>query len=252
VQASTFPGGDYSWVAVNNNWRPRPLVGNDSGGTMRVYGSKQAIEGSSVCLAGSSSISLNWHCGTIQQHDASVTYPQGTVDHLTRTNACGNPGDSGGSFLSVDQAQGIASGGSGNCTAGGITYFQPVHDILTAYDLTLVTNDVAPPESTTSCSGYPGTANGRLGLAQFAYQPDNRYYTTTVTGDHYGCLESNTGGDFDLYLQKRIDSGWSTVATSDSPNPLEELSYRGTPGDYRYLVLASTGSGPYTLGYKTP
>ena len=53
----------------------------------------------------------------IQQRDASVTYPQGNVFGLTRTNVCAEPGDSGGSFIAVDQAQGIASGGSGDCAS---------------------------------------------------------------------------------------------------------------------------------------
>ena len=37
------------------------------------------------------------------------------------------------------QAQGVTSGGSGNCTVGGTTYFQPVNEILSAYGLSLVT-----------------------------------------------------------------------------------------------------------------
>ncbi len=52
---------------------------------------------------------------------------------------CAEPGDSGGSFISGSQAQGVTSGGSGNCTYGGTTYFQPVNEILRVYGLTLVT-----------------------------------------------------------------------------------------------------------------
>ena len=74
-QASTFPGDDYSWVAVNANWTPQPLVDNGSGGTVSVRGLRSAIEGASVCRSGSTT---GWHCGIIQQRDASVTYPQGT------------------------------------------------------------------------------------------------------------------------------------------------------------------------------
>ncbi len=33
----------------------------------------------------------------------------------------------------------MTSGGSGNCSSGGTTYFQPVNEILSAYGLTLVT-----------------------------------------------------------------------------------------------------------------
>ncbi len=252
VQDSTFPGADHSWVAVNETWTPRPLVGNDTGGTMRVYGARQAVEGASVCLAGSSSTGLNWHCGTITQRDVDVTYPEGVVGHLMRTSACGHPGDSGASMLSVDQAQGVVSGGSGNCDTDGVTYVQPVNEILTAHGLTLLTNDVTSLSSTGTCSGYPHTIAGTLDNGQSVHQPGGLYYRTTTTGNHYGCLTSDAGRDFDLYLQKRTGSSWSTVAASSSPNPSEELGYWGPPGDYRYLVVSAIGAGPYGLGYTTP
>ena len=141
-EGSTFPGSDYSWVAVNANWTPKPEVSNGSGGTVSVVGSRAAIEGASVCRSGSTT---GWHCGTIQQRDTSIAYPQGTVYELVRTNVCAEPGDSGGSFISVDQAQGVTSGGSGNCREGGVTYFQPVGEILTVYGLSLLTTPPAPP-----------------------------------------------------------------------------------------------------------
>lgn len=58
---------------------------------------------------------------------------------MTRTTACAEPGDSGGAYISGDRAQGVTSGGSGNRTTGGTTYYQPVDEILSAYGLTLVT-----------------------------------------------------------------------------------------------------------------
>ena len=58
---------------------------------------------------------------------------------LTRTTACAHYGDSGGSFIAAGiHAQGVASGGSGNCYTGGVTYFQPVNPILSRFRLTLV------------------------------------------------------------------------------------------------------------------
>jgi streptogrisin C len=45
----------------------------------------------------------------------------------------------GCSWLSGNQAQGVTSGGSGNCASSGTTYFQPVNEILGRYGLTLVT-----------------------------------------------------------------------------------------------------------------
>ncbi|MDP9867563.1 MULTISPECIES: S1 family peptidase [Streptosporangium] len=132
-QGSSFPGNDYAWVAAPGN-TPRPWVKGSGGANVVVRGSTQAVVGSSICRSGSTT---GWRCGTIQQHNASVTYPQGTVSGLTRTSACAEPGDSGGSFISGSQAQGMTSGGSGNCRSGGTTYHQPVNEALSVYGLTL-------------------------------------------------------------------------------------------------------------------
>ncbi|MFF5249707.1 S1 family peptidase [Streptosporangium sp. NPDC000095] len=249
-QGSTFPGNDYSWVAVNSNWTPTPAVDNGQGGTVPVAGATVAIEGASVCRSGSTT---DWHCGLIQQRGASVTYPQGTVSGLTRTSVCAEPGDSGGSFISIDQAQGVTSGGSGDCTQGGTTYFQPIGPILTAYGLTLrtVAGNRPPPVSGT-CTGFPNTYTGTLANGASAYQPNGRYYRSTKGGIHKGCLDADDGVDFDLYLQKWNGGNWSVVATSDGPRTDESISYTGTPGYYRYRVVSSSGVGAYTLGFKAP
>ncbi|HEX4818192.1 MAG TPA: S1 family peptidase [Nonomuraea sp.] len=134
-QGSSFPGNDYAWVAASGN-NPTPFVRGSGGALVTVRGSTQASVGSSICRSGSTT---GWRCGTIQQHNATVRYPQGTVTGLTRTSACAEPGDSGGSFISGSQAQGVTSGGSGNCTTGGTTFHQPVNEILGAYGLTLRT-----------------------------------------------------------------------------------------------------------------
>ena len=144
-QGSTFPISDHAWISVNPKWRLTAAVSNGGTGikgTVPVVGARVAIEGASVCRSGSTT---DWHCGVIQQRDASVTYTQGIVFGLTRTNVCAEPGDSGGSFISIDQAQGVTSGGSGDCSMGGTTYFQPIGPILTAYDLTLLTTRTLPP-----------------------------------------------------------------------------------------------------------
>jgi streptogrisin C len=136
-RGSTFPGNDYSWVATNSSWTSRGWVNRYGGANVLVKGSASAAVGASICRSGSTT---GWHCGTVQQKNATVNYPQGTVSGLTRTNACAEPGDSGGSWVAgtnFGQAQGVTSGGSGNCTSGGTTYFQPVNPILSAYGLTL-------------------------------------------------------------------------------------------------------------------
>ncbi|MEV0386594.1 S1 family peptidase [Nonomuraea sp. NPDC050643] len=132
-QGSSFPGNDYAWVAAPGN-TATPYVRGSGGANVTVRGSTQASVGSSICRSGSTT---GWRCGTIQQHNATVRYAQGTVTGLTRTSACAQPGDSGGSFISGSQAQGMTSGGSGNCSVGGTTYHQPVNEALSAYGLTL-------------------------------------------------------------------------------------------------------------------
>lgn len=144
VRARVFPGSDYGWVAVNGNWATASWV-NSYGyvaGNVSVTGAQEALVGAAVCRSGSRT---GWHCGTIGARNATVAYPQGVVNGLTRTNVCAEAGDSGGSWLAGQQAQGVTSGGSGNCAAGGTTYFQPIAPILAAYGLTLITHPAPPP-----------------------------------------------------------------------------------------------------------
>ncbi len=72
-------------------------------------------------------------CGTLLSRGWTVNYSQGTVYNPTRTNVCAEPGDSGGSWLSANQAQGVTSGGSGNCSSGGTTFYQEINPILATY-----------------------------------------------------------------------------------------------------------------------
>jgi streptogrisin C len=136
-QAGTFPGNDYSWVNVGSGWWTVPVVlGWGTVSDALVRGSAEAPVGSSVCRSGSTT---HWHCGTILGKNQTVNYSQGSVYNLTQTDVCAEPGDSGGSFITGDQAQGVTSGGWGNCSSGGQTWFQPVNPILAAYGLTLHT-----------------------------------------------------------------------------------------------------------------
>ena len=136
-EQSVFPGNDAAFVAATSNWTVTNLVNTYDGGTQEVSGSSQAPVGSAICRSGSTT---GWHCGTIEARGQTVSYPEGTVQDLTRTNVCAEPGDSGGSFISDDQAQGMTSGGSGNCTSGGTTYYQEVTPALNSWNLTLTTN----------------------------------------------------------------------------------------------------------------
>lgn len=135
-QGSSFPGNDYAWVSTPND-TPVGVVDNYSGGRIAVKGSTEAPIGSSICRSGSTT---GWYCGTIQARNSTVNYAEGSVTGLIRTTVCAEPGDSGGSAISGNQAQGVTSGGSGNCRTGGTTYFQPVNEILSVYGLSLLTS----------------------------------------------------------------------------------------------------------------
>ncbi|MFD4956856.1 S1 family peptidase [Streptomyces sp. NPDC058451] len=136
-QGSSFPDNDYAWVSVGSGWWTVPVVlGWGTVPDQLVRGSAVAPVGASVCRSGSTT---HWHCGTVLAHNETVNYSQGAVHELTKTSVCAEPGDSGGSLISGDQAQGVTSGGWGNCSSGGETWFQPVNEILNRYGLTLHT-----------------------------------------------------------------------------------------------------------------
>ncbi|MFD5029293.1 S1 family peptidase [Streptomyces sp. NPDC058405] len=136
-QGSTFPGNDYAWVNVGSGWWTAPVVlGWGQVPDQLVRGSNEAPVGASICRSGSTT---HWHCGVIQGKNITVNYSQGAVYAMTQTSVCVEGGDSGGSYISGDQAQGITSGGSGNCTSGGQSFYQPINPVLSRYGLTLHT-----------------------------------------------------------------------------------------------------------------
>ncbi|MFB8753370.1 alpha-lytic protease prodomain-containing protein [Streptomyces parvulus] len=178
-QGSVFPGRDMAWVAANSQWTATPYVSGAGGQNVQVAGSTQAPVGASVCRSGSTT---GWHCGTIQQHDTSVTYPEGTITGVTRTTVCAEPGDSGGSYISGSQAQGVTSGGSGNCGSGGTTFFQPINPLLQNYGLTLKTTGGGGEDP-----GEPGEPGGTW-AAGTVYRPGD---SVTYGGATYRCLQGH-------------------------------------------------------------
>ncbi|MEU7003946.1 carbohydrate-binding protein [Nonomuraea sp. NPDC046570] len=179
-RGSSFPGNDYAWVEVNNQWTPTRYVNGYSQGLITITGSQQQVVGSSICRSGSTT---QYHCGAIQQHNTSVTYSQGTITGVTRTSVCAEPGDSGGSYFSGNQAQGVTSGGSGTCSSGGTTYHQPVNEILSTYGLSLVNS--TGPSPTSSPTGSPG-GTWSAGTAYAAGAQ------VTYGGSTYRCLQGHT------------------------------------------------------------
>ncbi|WP_409495487.1 S1 family peptidase [Amycolatopsis sp. cmx-11-12] len=146
VAKSSFPGNDYGTVKVTHSdvSTPPRVDRYDDGSDVRIEGADVVGVGGRVCRSG---ITTHWQCGRVEALDQTVNYGNGNiVKGLTQTSACAEPGDSGGSFVSrpssgsgtkLVQAQGMTSGGSGDCDEGGTTFFQPVKEVLNRYDLTL-------------------------------------------------------------------------------------------------------------------
>ncbi|GGS07199.1 hypothetical protein GCM10010269_52880 [Streptomyces humidus] len=136
VDQATFPGdGDFALVKYDDANTKAPSDVNTGQQTVAISQAADATVGTQVFRMGSTT---GLHDGQVLGLDATVNYPEGTVTGLIQTNVCAEPGDSGGSLFTQDgQAVGLTSGGSGDCTAGGETFFQPVTTALAAVGATL-------------------------------------------------------------------------------------------------------------------
>jgi streptogrisin B len=123
----SYPGNDYALVQYSNTALSHP------GG----YTAANAYVGEKVTRRGSTT---GVHSGTVQALNVTVRYSGsggGTVSGLIQTNVCAEGGDSGGPLYDGTKAIGLTSGGSGNCTTGGTTFFQPVTEALSAYGVSI-------------------------------------------------------------------------------------------------------------------
>jgi streptogrisin D len=127
---SSFPGNDYAIVRYTNSSISHPgAVGSQdiaSAGTPSV--------GQTVFRRGSTT---GTHSGRVTALNATVNYAEGTVTGLIRTTVCAEGGDSGGPLYAGTRAYGLTSGGSGNCSTGGVTFFQPVVEALNRYGVSV-------------------------------------------------------------------------------------------------------------------
>ncbi|MFF1276922.1 S1 family peptidase [Streptomyces marokkonensis] len=128
--ASSFPGDDYGLVKYTADVAHPSEVNLYDGSTQAISGAAEATVGMQVTRSGSTT---QVHSGAVTGLDATVNYGNGDiVNGLIQTDVCAEPGDSGGSLFSGDKAVGLTSGGSGDCTSGGETFFQPVTEALSA------------------------------------------------------------------------------------------------------------------------
>ncbi len=127
---SSFPGNDYGIVRYTSNVSRPGTVGS-----INVTGARTPSVGETVSRRGSTT---GTRSGRVTALNTTVNYPQGSVSGMIRTTVCAQPGDSGGPLYAGSSALGLTSGGSGNCSTGGTTYFQPVTEALSVYGATIL------------------------------------------------------------------------------------------------------------------
>ncbi|MFJ4921440.1 S1 family peptidase [Streptomyces sp. NPDC088725] len=128
--ASAFPGTDYGLVKYTSDVPHPSEVDLYDGSTQPITKAGEATVGQTVTRSGSTT---QVHDGQVTGLDATVNYGNGEiVDGLIQTTVCAEPGDSGGALFAGSTALGLTSGGSGDCSSGGETFFQPVPAALSA------------------------------------------------------------------------------------------------------------------------
>ena len=123
----SFPGNDYALVRYDNTSLSHP------GG----FTVADPFVGESVTRKGSTT---GVHTGKVTALNVSVRYtgnPGGKVSGLIQTTVCAEGGDSGGPLYDGNKALGLTSGGSGNCSSGGTTFFQPARAAASHYGVTI-------------------------------------------------------------------------------------------------------------------
>ena len=130
---SSFPGNDYALIQFAAGVA-HPSSVYTYGGSQTISRAANAVVNQSVSRSGSTT---RVHTGRVTAVNATVNYAEGRVTGLIRTTVCAEGGDSGGSLYNGSTALGLTSGGSGNCSSGGTTYFQPVTEPMSVYGVTI-------------------------------------------------------------------------------------------------------------------
>ncbi|MEV6609801.1 S1 family peptidase [Kutzneria sp. NPDC051319] len=132
---TSFPDNDFSLFQYTSAI-DRPGTVDLYDGTQRdISGAGNAVVGQTVGRSGSTS---GLHRGTVTQVNTTVHYSDGTtVNGMIATTVCVEAGDSGGPLFAGNTALGLTSGGSGDCTSGGQSFYQPVTEALSAYGVSV-------------------------------------------------------------------------------------------------------------------
>lgn len=124
--AHRYPVDDYALVRYDTAKGHPGSVGRQD-----IRKAAAAYVGEAVQRAGSTT---GVHGGTVTGLGFTVNYGGGDIVRgLIRTDICAQAGDSGGPLYDGTKALGLTSGGSGDCTGGGTTFYQPLPEVLKAY-----------------------------------------------------------------------------------------------------------------------
>ncbi|MEU9187429.1 S1 family peptidase [Streptomyces sp. NPDC048484] len=167
--AGSFPGSDFSLVRYDPGTalNGADIVSVGDGQGIRIIGAADPAVGQKVFRSGSTT---GLQSGQVTGLNATVNYPQGTVSGLIETTVCAEPGDSGGPMFADGLALGVTSGGSGDCAAGGTTFFQPVTKALDSLGVKLASDPAAAGQGTPS-SGSSGAAGAAVPPATSSTAP---------------------------------------------------------------------------------
>ncbi|MFD4630378.1 S1 family peptidase [Streptomyces sp. NPDC058284] len=131
TSGSSFPTNDYGIVRYTNN----SITKSGTVGSQDITGAADPTVGQNVTRRGSTT---GIHSGRVTALNQTVNYGGGDIVYgLIKTTVCAEPGDSGGPLYAGSTALGLTSGGSGNCSSGGTTFFQPVTEALRAYNVSV-------------------------------------------------------------------------------------------------------------------
>lgn len=133
VVSTSFPGSDYALLRYSDPSTAEGGVRAADGGLTDIVDARNPVVGDSACVSAPSGV----RCGIVIGLNATVNYGDGIVTGLIEARLCTEPGDSGAPLYTGHTALGMVSGGSGNCSAGGTTYFQPVLEPLNAYGVSV-------------------------------------------------------------------------------------------------------------------
>ncbi|WP_459184316.1 S1 family peptidase [Streptomyces sp.] len=184
---SDFPGSDFSLVRYRDDAVDKSDLVNIGGGkAVRITGAADPVVGQQVFRSGSTT---GLHSGQVTALDATVNYPEGTVTGLVQTTVCAEAGDSGGPLFAGSLALGITSGGSGDCTNGGVTFFQPVTKALAALGVRLTGDTGGTAASSAAATAAPAASQGSA-----AAVPQAPTAVATQSGATGGAAGAATGG----------------------------------------------------------